>query len=50
MERSKKKRGLNGSSKEDLIFYAFFMAFPVLQFSIFYLGVNFNSLLLTCEK
>lgn len=50
MERSKKKRGLNGSSKEDLIFYALFMAFPVLQFSIFYLGVNFNSLLLTFEK
>lgn len=50
MERSKKRRGLSGSSKEDIIFYILLMAFPVLQFSIFYLGVNFNSLLLTFEK
>lgn len=31
----------------DLLFYCVFLAWPVLQFCIFYIGVNFNSVLLS---
>ena len=33
--------------KGDLLFYCVFLAWPVLQFCIFYIGVNFNSILLS---
>ena len=33
--------------KGDLLFYCVFLAWPVLQFCIFYIGVNFNSVLLS---
>lgn len=49
MRKAKKKRGLLYSGK-DLAYYILLMAFPVLQFCIFYLGVNFNSFLLTFRK
>lgn len=42
-KRSKSKRG-------NLIFYICCLAFPVAQFLIFYVGINFNSLLLTFQK
>lgn len=31
----------------DLLFYCIFLAWPVLQFCIFYIGVNFNSIILS---
>ncbi|MBR1676867.1 MAG: sugar ABC transporter permease [Clostridia bacterium] len=40
-----KRFSLTGKTK-SLIFYIVFMAWPVAQFAIFYVGVNFNSLLL----
>ena len=33
--------------KGDLLFYCVFLAWPVLQFCVFYIGVNFNSVLLS---
>lgn len=42
----KKKRKLFGLKKRDLIFYCAVLAYPVLQFCVFYIGVNFNSILL----
>ena len=39
-----KKAKLN---KGDLLFYCIFLAWPVLQFCVFYIGVNFNSILLS---
>ncbi len=36
--------------KNDLIFYIAFIAWPVLHFCVFYLGVNFNSLLLAFQN
>lgn len=42
----KKKRKIDG----NLIFYVLMIAFPVLQFSIFYIGVNFRSFLYAFQK
>lgn len=47
--RKKKDRVLKGKHK-DLIFYCALMAIPVVQFCIFYIGVNFNSILLSFQK
>lgn len=43
------KRFLKGSRK-DLIFYCVMMLWPVAQFCVFYIGVNFNSFLLTFQN
>lgn len=43
-----KKKGMN--KKADLIFYICMIAYPVIQFCIFYVGVNFNSIILTFQK
>ncbi len=48
-EQSKKKRVLRGKDK-DLIFYTLMMIFPVVQFAVMYIGVNFNSILLAFKK
>ena len=40
----------NRSKRIELIFYIFMLAYPVVQFCIFYLGVNFNSILLAFQK
>lgn len=45
----KRKRGLKGREK-DLIFYAIVMAWPILQFCVFYIGVNANSFLMAFQK
>lgn len=37
-------------SKRDLAFYTAFMIWPVLHFCVFYIAINFNSLLLTFQK
>ena len=49
MEQTKKKRVLRGKHK-DLIFYTLMMLFPVAQFCVMYIGVNFNSILLAFKK
>lgn len=46
----KKKGGFALSNRRDLIFYIGLMAFPVLQFVIFYIVVNFNSILLVFQS
>jgi ABC transporter, permease protein len=45
-----KKGMLKNTNRNDFIFYCIMIAFPVLQFCIFYIGVNFNSLLLVFQK
>ena len=36
--------------QKDMIFYIIMMAYPVIQFCIFYIGVNFNSILLAFKQ
>lgn len=36
--------------ERDLIFYVIMMAWPVVQFCIFYIGVNFNSFLMAFQR
>lgn len=44
--RGKKKK----KSKGEIIFLVCLLAFPILHFLVFYVGVNFNSLLLAFQK
>ena len=37
-------------SKKDLVFYIAMFAFPVIQFCVFYIAVNFNSILLAFQN
>ena len=46
---SKKINVLSRKNKR-LIFYILFMAYPVIQFCIFYIGVNINSILLAFKE
>ncbi len=46
MTKKKKRSALGAYNKRDILFYIGLMAFPVLQFVIFYIVVNFNSILL----
>lgn len=41
---------IQNKRKKDLIFYVVMLAYPVLQFAIFYIGVNLNSLLMTFQE
>lgn len=41
---------IQNKRKNDLIFYIVMLALPVLQFSIFYLGVNVNSILMVFQR
>lgn len=36
--------------RKDLLFYCLLLAFPVAQFCVFYIGVNFNSILLAFKS
>ncbi len=51
---TKNSGGGNFSQKKpvnkDLIFYSLMMIWPVLQFAVFYIGVNFNSVLMAFQK
>ena len=40
---------IQSKRKQDLIFYIVMLAYPVLQFLIFYVGVNFNSILMAFQ-
>ena len=44
------KSHIQDKRKKDLIFYVVMLAIPVLQFSIFYIGVNFNSILMAFQR
>ena len=51
MERLKAKHsGLGKRNRNRLLFYCAFLSLPVLQFCIFYIGVNFNSFLLAFKS
>ncbi len=49
VSQTKKKSTVMKAKHKDLLFYCLMIAFPVLQFCIFYIGVNFNSLLLAFQ-
>ncbi len=49
MTKKKKRSALGAYNVRDIAFYCALMAFPVLQFVIFYIVVNFNSLLLVFQ-
>ncbi len=44
------KKKMQKNNRNSLIFYCLLMAWPVLQFCVFYIGVNFNSILLAFKK
>ena len=43
------KRGEKTAKRREMLFYILMIALPVLQFCIFYIGVNFNSILLAFQ-
>lgn len=45
-----KKKSLNASKRNDLLCYILFMVWPVLQFVVFYIIVNFNSFRLAFQS
>jgi ABC-type sugar transport system permease subunit len=45
-----KKKDLKSEKINNLLFYIAFMAFPVIQFLVFYIAVNFNSVLLAFKQ
>ena len=46
----KKKTKLGAYNRKDILFYSLLMAYPVLQFAVFYVAVNANSILLTFQR
>lgn len=44
------KRKRKNYSRDDIVFYSILMIFPIAWFCVFYIGVNFNSLLLTFKN
>ncbi len=49
-ERVTKNAAFKEKRKKELIFYCILLAFPILQFCVFYLGVNINSIMLLFKK
>ena len=49
-ETTKKTSSISSEKTKDLIFYCVMFALPVIQFCIFYIGVNFNSILLAFKS
>lgn len=45
-----KRKRITASKWREIAFYVLMLAFPVIQFGIFYIGVNFNSFLLAFQK
>ena len=48
--QAKKRKRMTASKWREIAFYVLILAFPVIQFSVFYIGVNFNSFLLAFKK
>ena len=47
---TKKKNGLGINNKTEKLFYALFIAIPVIHFLVFYVYINFNSILLAFQE
>lgn len=47
---SKKKNSMTAQSRDRLIFYICILAYPILHYLIFYVGVNINSVLLAFKE
>lgn len=47
---AKKRNSMKQSQKEALVFYISIIALPLIHFAIFYVGVNFNSILLAFQR
>ena len=50
MQTEQKKKGLSKKTRKEIEVYCVFLAYPLLQFIIFYVGVNFNSILLSIQR
>ena len=50
MENTKKQKKRLNRRQKQLIFYICIVALPIIQFCIFYIGVNFNSILLAFKS
>ncbi len=50
MEKLKKQKSMSENKRTDLIFYCCMLAWPVLQFAVFWVGVNANSILLAFRE
>ena len=50
MEKLKKYKSISVNKRADLIFYCCLMAWPVLQFAVFWVGVNANSILMAFQE
>lgn len=50
MEKTKNKNKLSKKNTANLLFYCLILAWPVLQFCIFYIGVNFNSVIMSFKE
>ena len=48
--QSTKRKRISSSKWREYVFYIVMLAWPVLQFAVFYIGVNFNSFLLAFKK
>jgi ABC-type sugar transport system permease subunit len=49
-KKDKKAKTISSQNVKSLIFYIVMLAFPVVQFCVFYIGVNFNSILMSFQK
>ncbi len=49
-EKTKKNNKQLTKRQKDLIFYILLLAFPIAQFLVFYIGVNFSSVLMAFQK
>ena len=47
--KEKKVKTISSQKVKTLIFYIIMLAFPVTQFCVFYIGVNFNSILMSFQ-
>lgn len=50
MEKINELKPKKKTNKHDLLFYCLLIGLPVLQFCIFYIGVNFNSIVMSFKK
>lgn len=50
MQSSEMKKTLSQRRRKEIEVYCVFLIFPILQFLVFYVGVNFNSILLSFQK
>ena len=48
--KNKKESTLQSKKQKDLRFYCLMMAIPILQFCIMWIGVNFNSIILSLKE